>query len=75
MPAPLIPWHVFFRSLREQKSNQVETWLERWAFSNAGAALVDASASNETATLSVDEKQKRALHFLMTLGKRPKILH
>jgi hypothetical protein len=73
MLAPLIPWHVFFRSLRTRKSKQVETWLGRWAFSDAGAALVDSSATREATRLSIEEKQKRATH--LTMGKRPKMLH
>jgi hypothetical protein len=75
MPAPLIPWHVFFRSLRKRKSKQIETWLGLWAFSDAGAASVDGSATHDEKPLPIEEKQKRAVHFLMTMGKGPKLLH
>jgi hypothetical protein len=75
MPTPIDPWRVFFHSLRNRNSRQIETWLDHWAFSDAGAALIHSAALHESTPLSNEEKQKRAVRVLMTMGKRPKILH
>ena len=66
MPAPLIPWQVFFHALQKQNSQTVQTWLGRWTFSDAGTALVHGGENHEATPLSLEEKQKRALLFLTT---------
>jgi hypothetical protein len=77
MPAPLIPWRVFFQALstRKYKQKHLQSWLGRWAFSDAGTALVDGGANYEATSLSLEEKQKLAAFFDATRGKRPKIIH
>ena len=55
MPAPLIPWRVFFHALstRKHKQEHLQFWLARWAFSDAGTALVDGE-------MTVSEFKRRA---------------
>ena len=75
MPISLIPWQFFNKELQQQNCQTVQTWLVRWAFTNGGAALVHGREKHEAPPLSLEEKQKRATHFLMTMGKRPKTIH
>ena len=75
MPATLIPWRVFFKDLQQQNSQTVQTWLVRWTFTNDGAAWVHGREKREATPLSLDEKQKRALLFLMALERGPRTLH
>ena len=63
MPTTLIPWRAFFKD-----SQTVQTWLVRWSFTNGGAALVQGCEKHEAPPLSLEEKQKRAVFFLMALG-------
>jgi hypothetical protein len=77
MPAPLIPWRVFFNALRSRqyKQKHLQSWLGRWAFSDAGAALVDGGANYEATPMSLEDKQKLAVFFAATPGKGPKTFH
>jgi hypothetical protein len=77
MPAPLIPWRVFFHALstRKHKQEHLQFWLARWAFSDAGTALVDGGANYKATPLSLEEKQKLAAFFAATQEKRPRTLH
>jgi hypothetical protein len=70
MPAPLIPWRVFFHALRKKKPRQGQIWLQRWAFADAGVALAD---GHEATPLTLEEKGKIAAFFITK--KRPKNLH
>ena len=72
MPATLLPWKAFFEELQRQNSQTLQTWLVRWAFANGSAALVHGGEKHEATPLSLEEKQKRALLFLMGLERRPK---
>jgi len=75
MPATLIPWQAFFEELQKENSQTVQTWLVRWAFTDDGAALVHGCEKREATPLSLEEKKKRALLFLMTTGERPRVFH
>ena len=75
MPATLIPWQAFFKELQNQNSHTVQTWLVRWTFANGGAVLVHGHEKPETTPLSLEEKKKRRLLFLMATGEWPRVFH
>jgi hypothetical protein len=75
MPVTLIPWQIFFKELQQQNSQTVQTWLVRWAFANDGAALVQGHEKHEATPLSLKEKQKRAVLFLMALRIASRAFH
>ena len=75
MPATLIPWQVFFEALQRQKSTIVHAWLRYWIFSDDGAALIPKRGEDTGESLSLDEKQKGALLFLMALESGSRTLH
>ena len=75
MLTTLIPWQVFFEELQKQNSQTVQPWLVRWAFTNDGAALVHGRVKDGSTPLSLEEKQKRALLFLMALERGQRTLH
>jgi hypothetical protein len=75
MPATLIPWQDFFEELQKENSQTVQTWLGGWAFTDDGAALVHGCEKREATPLSLEEKQKRALLFLMALERGQRTLH
>jgi len=45
MEISVIPWRVFFNTLRKQQSSTFELWLRRWLFTNEGAILADQRAT------------------------------
>ena len=45
MEISVIPWRVFFDTLRKQQSSTIELWLRRWLFTNEGAILADQRAT------------------------------
>ena len=75
MPATLLPWKDFFTELQKQNSQTVQTWLLRWSFANGGAALEHGREHDEFTPLSLEEKPKRALLFLMALERGTRTLH
>jgi hypothetical protein len=75
MPATLIPWQAFFEDLQKQNSQTVQAWLVPWAFANGGATFVHGCEKREATPLSLEEKHKRALLFLMALERGPRTLH
>ena len=75
MPITLIPWQFFNNALHQQKSQTVQTWLMGWAFTNGGVALVHEREKHETPPLSLEEKKKRRLLFLMATGEWPRVFH
>ena len=75
MPTTLIPWQAFFEELQKQNSRTVQAWLVPWTFANGGAVLVHEHEKREATPLSVEEKQKRALLFLMALERGSRTLH
>jgi hypothetical protein len=74
MPTPSIPWPVFFKALRMQRSTLVHAWLRYWIFSDAGAALIPKRGDGRGESLSLEEKQKKALLFLMALERGQRTL-
>ena len=75
MPATLIPWRTFFEELQKENSQTVQTWLVPWSFANGGAVLVHEHEKREATPLSLEEKQKRALLFLVALERGSRTLH
>jgi hypothetical protein len=75
MTTPSIPWHVFFKALRMQKSTIVHAWLRYWIFSDDGAALLPRRKDDWAESLSLEKRQKIAALFLETRRKRRKTLH
>jgi hypothetical protein len=67
MPAPLIPWRVFFNALhtRISKPKHFKAWLARWAFTDAGVALMEERELHEAQQLSTEERQKRTALLLI----------
>ena len=75
MPTTLIPWRAFFKDLQKQDSQTVQTWLVRWTFADGGAALVQGGEKHKAPPLSLEEKQKRVVLFLMALGRGSSTFH
>jgi hypothetical protein len=77
MPAPLIPWRAFFHALenRKYKQKHFQSWLGRWAFTDAGVALVDEREVHEATQLPLEERQKRTALFLIMNARWLKTQH
>jgi len=55
MKDSLIPWHVFLVALEDQLPQDLQNWLERWRFGDAGVALLqDTEAFKNSGTESRD---------------------
>jgi hypothetical protein len=39
MKIAVIPWHVFFEALKQQRPSTLENWLRRWLFTNEGVIM------------------------------------
>ncbi len=40
MKRPLIPWHIFRDALAEQDPALLDSWLDRWGFTDDGVVLI-----------------------------------
>jgi hypothetical protein len=75
MPAPLIPWQVFFKALQRQKSTILHAWLRYWIFSDDGAALIPRPGEKTAESSSLQEREKITAQLFMAKRKWPETLH
>ena len=75
MPTTLIPWRAFFKELQRQNSETLQDWLGHWIFTNNGAAMINKPEKQKAESLSLEEKQMRAVLFLLALERGSRTLH
>ena len=75
MPAPLIPWRIFFQALQKQKYTLRQAWLRYWIFSDDGAALLPRNKDGTAESSSLQEREKIATWLFKAKNKWPETLH
>ena len=80
MPKLFIPWELFFESLRKQPATVRQEWLQWWLFNDPGVVLIPdilipAAKVPGESSVSLREKQERAVLSLITNRKQSKTLH
>jgi hypothetical protein len=47
MAIEIVPWHVFFETLRKQPKARLDEWFSQWCFDEEGAMRLRAPAKPE----------------------------
>lgn len=60
MKRPLIPWHVFHEAIAEQDPALLESWLDRWGFTDDGVVLIGVEACSRALALPLTDSANRS---------------
>jgi len=58
MKKSLIPWHVFLEAIAGQDPGLLESWLNRWGFTNDGVVLIGVEAYSRALGLPLGNGEK-----------------
>ncbi len=59
MKKTLIPWHVFHEAIAGQDPALLESWLNRWGFTNDGVVLIGARTHSQAPVLPLRDSENR----------------
>ncbi len=60
MKKPLIPWHVFREAIAGQDPMLLESWLDRWGFTDDGVVLIGAGKYSPVSALQLRGSDRRS---------------
>lgn len=66
MKKSLIPWHVFRAAIAGQEPGIVESWLDRWGFTDDGVVLIGMETHFPGLDLPLDDYESQS-HFSQSL--------
>ena len=66
MKKSLIPWHVFRAAIAGQEPGIVESWLDRWGFTDDGVVLIGMEPHSRGPGLPLNGYESQS-HFSQTL--------
>jgi hypothetical protein len=66
MKKSLIPWHVFLAAIAGEEPGTIESWLDRWGFTDDGVVLIGMETHYRGPGLPLDGYERQS-HFSQSL--------
>jgi hypothetical protein len=69
MKKSLIPWHVFLDAIAAQAPGLLESWLNRWGFTNDGVVLISVETHSRGPGLPLGDYKNRQSDVARSAGQ------